>query len=205
MKSRAPYRSRLRDSQAAATRGRILEAVAAVLERGEEPTFALVASQAGCQERTVYRYFPTREQLASAFWEWQYEVVAPSERSASSLDELLDMVGRAFTAFDGRAELVRAMLHTRHGREARLSDNPQRRAMVLRCVDSALPGLDRRTRRQVAAATQALFSAATWEVLRDYWDMDGAEAAGTVQLAMTAMFEGLGRRARSRRPSARST
>ncbi|HKE14969.1 MAG TPA: TetR family transcriptional regulator [Kofleriaceae bacterium] len=206
MKSRAPYRSQLRDTQAAATRQRILEAVAAALERGEEPTFAVVAAEAGCQERTVYRHFPTREELAAAFWQWQYGVVAPRDRSAATVDELAGMVARWFPAFDRRAELVRAMLHTRHGRAARLSENDERRAMTLRCVDAALPGVDARTRRRAAAATQVLFSAASWELMRDYWDMDGAEAAAAVQLAMSAMFEGLrrrGRRAPSRRSSAR--
>jgi hypothetical protein len=54
----------------------------------------------------------------------------------------------------------------------------------------------------VAAATQVMFSAAAWEVLRDYWDMDGAEAARTMQRAISAMFDGLRkqpRRAWSRR------
>ena len=48
-------------------------------------------------------------------------------------------------------------------------------------------------RRQAAAATQLLFSAAAWEVLRDYWEMDGEEAAATASLALTAMLEGLRR------------
>ena len=85
------------------------------------------------------------------------------------------------------------MLHTRHGRAARLSENDQRRAMAERCVDDAIPGLDPDRRRQAAAATQLLFSAAAWEVLRDYWDMDGEEAAATASLALTAMLEGLRR------------
>ena len=65
--------------------------------------------------------------------------------------------------------------------------------MAQRCVDDAVPGLDRRQRRQAAAATQLLFSAAAWEVLRDYWDMDGEQAAATASLALTAMLEGLRR------------
>jgi AcrR family transcriptional regulator len=62
----AGYQSPLREAQSAATSQRILEAVGIVLERGEEPTYALVAEAAGCQERTVYRHFPTREHLAAA-------------------------------------------------------------------------------------------------------------------------------------------
>ncbi|HTE50373.1 MAG TPA: TetR/AcrR family transcriptional regulator [Kofleriaceae bacterium] len=204
MKSAAPYRSRLREAQAAGTRQRILDGVAAILERGDEPTYALVAGEAGCQERTVYRHFPTKELLAAAFWDWQYQVLGPRDRSAASLEDLSSLVGRAFPAFDRRAALVRAMLHTRHGKDARLSENAARKAMTLRCVDHELPDVDPVTRRRVAAATQLLFSASAWEVLRDYWSMNGTEAAATVQLAMSCLFEGArrsGKRPRSRRPA----
>ena len=52
------YHSPLRGAQTAATRERILTAVGTLLDKGEEPTFALVASEAGCEPRTVYRHFP---------------------------------------------------------------------------------------------------------------------------------------------------
>lgn len=204
MNTRAPYHSRLRDAQAAGTRRRILEAVAAVLERGEEPTYALVAAEAGCQERTVYRHFPAREELASAFWDWQYEALGPSDRSPSSVEDLAPWIARNFRAFDERPELVRAMLHTRHGRAARLSANAERQSMTFRCVDGSLPGLDRRTRRRVAAATHVLFSAGAWELLRDYWDMNAAEAAETMRLALSALYEGVRRHA-AQTPSRRRT
>ena len=193
MKTTATYHSPLREAQSAATSQRILEAVGVVLERGEEPTYALVAEAAGCQERTVYRHFPTREHLAAAFWDWQYSILGPRDWTLGTEADLVDLIDRTFRAFDEHPELIKAMLHTRHGRAARLSENDQRRAMAQRCVDDAVPGLDRRRRRQAAAATQLLFSAAAWEVLRDYWDMDGEQAAATASLALTAMLEGLRR------------
>ena len=193
MKSPTTYHSPLREAQAAATAQRILEAVGAVLERGDEPTFAHVADAAGCQERTVYRHFPTKEDLAAAFWDWQYSLVGPRDWSLGTEAQLLALIDRSFRTFDEHPELIKAMLHTRHGRAARLSENDQRRAMAERCVDDAIPGLDPDRRRQAAAATQLLFSAAAWEVLRDYWDMDGEEAAATASLALTAMLEGLRR------------
>ena len=82
MKSSTTYHSPLRQAQSAATSQRILEAVREVLERGDEPTYALVAEAAGCQERTVYRHFPTREHLAAAFWDWQYSILGPRDWTA---------------------------------------------------------------------------------------------------------------------------
>ncbi len=191
MKSSTTYNSPLREAQAAATAQRILEAVGAVLERGDEPTFAQVADAAGCQERTVYRHFPTKEDLAAAFWDWQYSLLGPRDWSLGTEAQLLALIGRSFRSFDEHPALITAMLRTRHGRAARLSENDQRQAMAERCVDDAVPGLHPDRRRQAAAATQLLFSAAAWEVLRDYWDMDGEEAAATASLALTAMLEGL--------------
>ena len=198
MNSPSTYHSPLREAQTAATAQRILEAVGTVLERGEEPTFALVADAAGCQERTVYRHFPTKEDLAAAFWDWQYSFLGPRDWSLDTEAQLLALIDRSFRTFDEHPELIKAMLHTRHGRAARLSENEQRRAMAERCVDNAVPGLDADRRRRAAAATQLLFYAAAWEVLRDYWDMDGEEAATTACLTLTAMLEGLGRSSTNR-------
>lgn len=187
------YNSPLREAQSAATSQRILEAVAVVLERGDEPTYAGVAQVAGCQERTVYRHFPTRDALAAAFWDWQYSILGPRDWTVGTEDGLLALIDRSFRAFDAHPELIKAMLHTGHGRAARLSENEQRRAMAERCVDDAVPGLDPESRRQAAAASQLLFSAAAWEVFRDYWDVDGEQGAETASLALTAMLEGLRR------------
>jgi AcrR family transcriptional regulator len=193
MKASTSYHSPLREAQTAATSQRILQAVGTVLERGDEPTYALVAQAAGCQERTVYRHFPTRDELAAAFWDWQYSILGPRDWTLGTEAQLVDLIDRSFRAFDAHPELIRAMLHTRHGRAARLSENDQRRAMAERVVDDAVSGLEPHRRRQAAAATQLLFSAAAWEVLRDYWDMDGEEAAATASLALTAMHEGFRR------------
>jgi glycosyltransferase involved in cell wall biosynthesis len=63
-----------------ATREAILEAVRKRMDQGrlEDLSFAEVAEEAGVGERTVYRYFPTREALLGAFWSW-VQTQAPVE------------------------------------------------------------------------------------------------------------------------------
>ena len=75
----------LRDRQRAETREQILRAVGHQLEQGplEDLSFSEIAKDAHVGERTVYRYFPTKEALLGAFWAWmQSQAVAPPEPKA---------------------------------------------------------------------------------------------------------------------------
>ena len=72
-----------------------------------------------------------------------------------------------------------------------LSDNERRRATYLRVLDDAVPNLDPARRVPAAAALQLLVSAASWESLRDYWDLEGDAAVAAVQQAIVAMLDGL--------------
>ena len=62
----------LRDKQREETREQILRAVGRQLEAGplEDLSFSEIAKDAGVGERTVYRYYPTKESLLGAFWAW---------------------------------------------------------------------------------------------------------------------------------------
>jgi len=79
---KSPLPPTLRDRQRAETREQIMRAVGRQMERGglEDVSFAEVAKDAGLGERTVYRYFPTKEALLGAFWAWmQSEATAPEK------------------------------------------------------------------------------------------------------------------------------
>jgi glycosyltransferase involved in cell wall biosynthesis len=87
----------LRDQQREETREQILRAVGHQLEAGplEDLSFADIAKDAGVGERTVYRYFPTKESLLGAFWAWmQSQAVAPPERpkATRSLPRIRDAI-----------------------------------------------------------------------------------------------------------------
>ena len=188
----APYVSPLRDAQAAATRQQILDAVATLIERGEEPTFASMAKEAGVQERTVYRHFPSKEELYEAFWWMVVDArLGRTGYDAADLPALVRDIDATFRAFDGNAKLVTEMLHSRYGLAMRLRTNDRRTAMFERVVRAEVPGADARTRRRAAAVAQLLYSGAAWEMLRNYWGMDAGEAVAAVSQALTAMFDGL--------------
>ena len=157
-------------------RDRVLDGVADLLAQGQDLTYAKVAAAADVPERTVYRYFPTRQDLMTA-------VVAGQRRTGrprgTTRDEAIELVRQLFPIFDELAPIVRELMAP-EGLAARLDDNDERRAAARAVVDHEAPGLDDDTARRLAAVVQVLTSAATWQTLRDYWDMDGAEAAETV-------------------------
>jgi AcrR family transcriptional regulator len=191
MTSRPAYHSPLREEQAAATRTRILEACVEIMQSGGDLTYAAVAVAAGVQERTVYRHFPTRSDLQAGLWSWILEHLTHVDFSASTIDELVTSMRRSFTGFDAGAPLIRAMLHSPQGLEVRVAQQPRRRVMFQGCADGALPHAPLEVRVRAAAALQVLYSAQSWELLRTFWDMDAAEAASVVELAIRAVVTGL--------------
>jgi AcrR family transcriptional regulator len=195
------YQSPLRDAQAQATSDQILAAVAVLIEGGTEPTFAAIAMQAGVQERTVYRHFPSKEELYEKFWWAVVDArLGQTGYEASTLDELVRDVRATFLAFDGNAALVTEMLHSKHGLAMRLRTNDRRTAMFQRVVRSELPDADAETRRRAAGITQLLYSGMAWHTLRAYWDMAAEEAIASVEQALRAMFSGLRRGSGKHRP-----
>jgi AcrR family transcriptional regulator len=185
----------LQDAKAALVRERVLEGVAEVLGTGEDLTFAKVARAAGVPERTVYRHFPTREALLTAVFQWANRRIGFDGERPTDGREAAAAVRRVFPAFDEIAPVIRELLIAPEGQVARLSDNERRRQAALAVVDSDARGLDPTDRRRVAAVVQLLTAAATWQTLRDYWGMDGAEAGETAALALELVLEGARNRA----------
>jgi glycosyltransferase involved in cell wall biosynthesis len=96
MKTPSDSTPNARDRQRAETREQILRAVARQLENGQmdDLSFAEVAKDAGLGERTVYRYFPTKEALLGAFWAWlQNQAVSPERpRAVRSLPRIREAI-----------------------------------------------------------------------------------------------------------------
>jgi AcrR family transcriptional regulator len=191
MSIKGRYHSPLRVEQSAATHTRILEAAIDLLRNGVSLTYSALAATAGVQERTVYRHFPTKEELESEIWTWILDHLTHVDFSPGSTEELVSSMRRSFAGFDAGAPLIRAMLHSPEGLNVRLRQQPARRAMFESCVEQAVPGVSAQTRRRAAAALQVLYSAASWDLLRSFWDMTASESAEVVELAIRSLFDGL--------------
>ena len=191
MKSGGTYHSPLRESQAAATRERIVEACVALMQRGADLTYAAVAAGAGVQERTVYRHFPKKEDLEAALWGWIVAHLTHADFAAGTEEQLVAAMRASFAGFDADAPLIQAMLHSPQGLDVRRRQQPMRRAMFEACVDSAFPGAPPQVRERAAAVLQVLYSSASWDLLRGFLDMDAAEAADAIELGIRSFLTGL--------------
>lgn len=190
-------RRSLQEAKADVVRTRVVEGMVSLLDGGRSLTFKDVALEAGVPERTVYRYFPTRTALLAAVFDWTNEQIGHDGPRPTTQADLVALVRQAFRGFDDHAPVVRQMLIEPDGRTARLADVAERRRAAIELVGNEAPGLDRATRERVAAATQILSVAATWQSLRDYWDLDGAAAAETSALAIELLLEAARARAQS--------
>jgi AcrR family transcriptional regulator len=180
----------LSDARSDLVRRRALEGAARVLERGEALTFAAVSAASEVPERTLYRHFPTREALLRALYEWVNERLAVDGERPTDAAGMARLVRAVFPGFDGLAPVIRELLASPEGRLARLGANPARQRAALALVGHEAAGLAPAEARRVAAVMQLLTSASTWQSLRDYWGMDGAEAAETAVLASELLLAG---------------
>lgn len=175
------------------TRLRILDAAVALIEEaGETPlTMAAVAERAGVTDRTVYRHFETRDALVRATWSRMQQRVA-SRGFPRTAQDMVESPVQLFPRFDSARELVRASLYSPAGLDIRMSSNAERQDAVLSAVRDAFPDADERWLRRRAAIAQLINSAYAWEVLRQYWDIEGEEAGKAAAEALAIL---LGKRA----------
>lgn len=175
------------------TRTRILDAAVALIEEaGETPlTMLAVAERAGVTDRTVYRHFETREALVRATWSRMQQRVA-SQGFPRSAEEMIESPLRLFPRFDAARELVRASLYSPAGLDMRMSSNEERKEAMLASLRDAFPDADDQWLKRRAAVSQLINSAYAWEVLRQYWGIEGEEAGKAASEALAVL---LGRQA----------
>ena len=185
----------LQDARSNLVRERVLDGVFEVLAAGEDLTFAKVAKAADVPERTIYRHFPSKEALHAAIWSWANERMGFTGPFPTDEAGYVALVRTAHPGFERLAPVIRELLASKDGLAVRLTANDQRRQSARTAVRSSAPGLNPADEQRVAAALQLLTSAATWQTLHDYWDMDGEEAGETAALAIELLLEGARSRA----------
>jgi AcrR family transcriptional regulator len=191
------YGSSLRQEQAARTREKIEQAAAALIQGSHDPeaiTYKAVAERAGVTQMTVYRHFPTREDLLRGLWRQLNARMGAGIGMPENAEELLTQHGALFAGFDKLAPQIVASVTTPQGREMRAAVNDRRRRAFRGIVEEAAPDLGPEARTRAAAVLQLLHSAHAWMSLREQWAMDGREAAAATRWAIDSLLQQLRRK-----------
>lgn len=188
--SKPRYRSSLRQAQADLTRDRIRRAAAELLESdggADAITYRKVATRAGVTEMTVYRHFPTREDLLRGLWEHLNAQMAGHIGLPTTLDALHAQHDALYEGFDRIPARILASVTTAQGREMRAAIDPDRRTAFLSVAADIAPHADATAQRRLAGVIQLLHSAYAWLSLREQWQMSGSEAAEATRWAIDTL------------------
>lgn len=174
------------------TRRWIVEAATDLLEEGGAPalTNAAIAQRAGLAERTVYRYFGTRDALLDDIaTELRQRLETPA--LPDSLAGLLDYPAALFGSFEVRPQLVQAALDSELFTRVRDGQAAERWAAIRRVLEAELPGTTPHERELTAANLRYLLSATTWRYYRVHLGFDAARTVESVRLALQCVVDGL--------------
>jgi AcrR family transcriptional regulator len=190
----------LREQHALATRERILGAVADLLERGdaEEVTVPAVAEASGVSLRTIYRYYPTREELLEATGRWIGDELL-RHRYPRELDEVADLYQEGARDFDERPGLVRALAFSQLGRHVRGYRRRERLEAIGRALRSELPRLSEPELQRAEAVLAYLHNMLAYTTLREENGLSGEEIGEAIGWAIRTLIADLRKRNLNRR------
>ncbi len=198
----APRTSGLRGEQTDAVRERLLVAALAVIEGEREPTMRAVAAEAGVAERTVYRYFASRDALYEALRpRFQGRAGVPLCAEAHGLEAY---VRALYTTFEDNRALVMALVMAPWAvpfLQRSRADNLRALGALL---DTAFPGAPASERASAAAALRMPLSAAGWSYLTAA-GLDLEASIGHVQWLVRTVLDALGRASTARPRRTKST
>ena len=189
------YRSEVREHRAADTRVGILATTHRLLATAPVSalTIPLVAREAGVSIPTVYRHFPTLDDLLREFFTWfRPRVGMTRERLlASSAETILGMPEENFPRFEEHGSVMRALCDSPEAnrvREGAMNDRKQRAAKLF-----TAKGWKPRDLEAAVGAIYALQTPQTWRWLRDTWGLDAADAEAAATWGMRVLSEALTR------------
>lgn len=189
----------LQDRRAALARDTILEAMVAHLEAGDIDSVGMedLAREAGVSRRTLYRYFPTRNDLLAAAGDFVRGQVFKIDPGIG--DGGIAASFRAGTArMEKRPKLARALLRTEGGRAVRGSFRAARMETIRKHVRDSAPGLARRDADRAAAVLTYLCSLQAWVSLQEESGLSPERAQDAVLWAIDVIQKEVHRESRRR-------
>jgi AcrR family transcriptional regulator len=190
----------LREEHAAAVRQRILAAVATLLEEAtvDDLTMPQVAEASGISLRTVYRYYPTREQLLEAAGRWIGSELL-GQGYPRSLDDVADSFEDGCREFGRHPGLVRALALSQLGREVRAYRRGERLEAIRAALRAEVGDLPERELRNAEAVLAYLHNMLAYATLREEHGLSSDEVGEALGWAIRTLVDDLRRRQPTKR------
>jgi AcrR family transcriptional regulator len=175
---------------------RILDAVMAVLDDpdGNALTVREVARRARVSERTVFRHFASRSDLARAAEPRVRQRLAGLVPPAT-LDELFGYAELLFPVLEENQHLVRSLLGSEFGREVLSNERRNRRVNLQRLLQATAPNAPTTALESTATSIRLLLSGTSWRFHRDECGLSLEQTIARVSHSVRALVEQLNARA----------
>jgi len=167
------------------TRRVILDAALDALEDSSvgELTVRAVAKRARIAERTVFRYFNSREDFLDAIaGEVRAKLALPPP--PQTLDELLTAPRQLYERFEAQMSLTKAALHSELFHRMRETQARTRWAAVRKLIDDMAPRRSERERRIAAANIRYYLAATSWHYFRFYFGFNLEDSIAAAEAAI---------------------
>jgi AcrR family transcriptional regulator len=193
MSSTRSTRSALVARQTDLTQRLILDAALEVI--AEAPTEPLsvraTAKRAGMSERTVFRYFATREDLVNAAAaEYTRRLNLPEP--PTSLEGLLAYPEALYRRFEDQGAFIRASMPSELTSRLRGKAAVERRQAIAALIDRLAPDRPEADRRIAAANIHYHLVASTWHYYRVHFGFSPEEAVRSAQTVIVQSLNGIG-------------
>jgi AcrR family transcriptional regulator len=188
------YLSPLRDSQAAATRDRILEGLVRTMANGvAQLSVPAIAREAGVSVATVYRHFPSKESMLTELPGYFARQSGMGEQwdLPTTWQQYEALVHRLFAAYARFDDVARAAMVSELGRRARQAQMPARIEFSRAGLANVAPRLEGEALDRVNRLALVLVSSSSF---RSYGSIGQApaEAADHVLWAIRTAIEAQG-------------
>ncbi|MGE5615887.1 MAG: TetR/AcrR family transcriptional regulator [Bacillota bacterium] len=183
----------LTERQSDLTARLILDAAIATLEDESVKglTVRAVAARANISERTVFRYFATRDDfLDGVALEVMRRLRTPDH--PRTLEELLAAPAALYACFEAQHKLTVTTLHTEISQRIRANIAKGRWVAVRKLVDRLASRKPENERKIAAANIRFFLAASTWHYYRTTFGLSAAETVECAEVAIRQALAGLG-------------
>src|ERR1700737_3841931 len=180
-----PSRNRLREQQAAATRERIVDALAELAVEGHllDVPIRDVAARAGVSEPTVYRHFGSRDGLLEALASRQFRQITEGIEP-TSVDDLARAVSTVFERATSSQDLIRWTLASPMAAGSGRAQRSGRPPMIAKTTEAAARGLSKGDHQNLELVLLVLPSPLVYLYLHDLAGIDHRRAADVASWAI---------------------